>query len=214
LLAACENRGVRVHTGIGSLAVECDARRVLGIRTDVGFVPADTVINAAGAWAAAIPGVPEEFVPPVHPVKGQMLAIELPMGLMRRTVWVPGGYLVPRSDGRLLVGATVEAAGFDGRITAGGMHALLHAAVLAAPALRDFTVSESWTGLRPGTPDERPVLGATALDGYFIAAGHYRNGILLAPATARLIADAVQGAQPPAVAAFALERFGTRPAAV
>lgn len=209
LAAACVARGVRVHSGVKSLALECDSRRVLGIRSDLGYVAVNAVVNAAGAWAAHVHGVPEDCVPQVHPVKGEMLAIEIPAGFMRLTTWIPHGYLVPRSDGRLLVGATAKDAGFDTRVTAGGIEALLHAAVTAVPALREFTVSETWAGLRPGTPDERPFLGATPLQGYFLACGHYRNGILLAPATARLLADALEGsgAVPDA---FALGRYAVR----
>jgi glycine oxidase len=142
-------------------------------------------------------------------VKGEMLAIEIPAGFMRHTTWIPHGYLVPRADGRLLVGATSKDCGFDTRVTAGGIEALLRAAVAAVPSLREFTVSETWAGLRPGTPDERPFLGATSLQGYFLACGHYRNGILLAPATARLLASAVEGVS--AVPdAFAIGRYAIR----
>ena len=205
LIAACETQNVRIHTGIESIAVECDARRALGVRTDRGFVAAGAVINAAGAWASKIAGVPDECVPPVEPVKGQMLTIEIPVGFVRRTTWIPGGYLVPRPDGRLLVGATSENAGYDTRVTAGGLDTLLRAAVTAAPALRDFTVSEAWAGLRPGTPDERPFLGPTSLTGYYLATGHYRNGILLAPATARMLADVIEMGGGDAVSDFSLE---------
>jgi glycine oxidase len=205
LIAACETQNVRIHTGVESLLVERDARRVLGVRTDRGFVAAGAVVNAAGAWARKVEGLPEECVPPVEPVKGQMLTIEIPVGFVRRTTWIPGGYLVPRPDGRLLVGATSENAGFDTRVTAGGLDALLRAAVTAAPALRDFTVSEAWAGLRPGTPDERPFLGPTSLTGYFLATGHYRNGILLAPATARMLADVIEMGDATAASDFSLE---------
>ena len=190
LTAACQARGVTIHTGIRNLTLEFDARRVLGVRTEVGYFAADAVINAAGAWAAQIAGVPLECVPEVRPVKGQMLALAIPPNFVRHTTWVPGAYLVPRADGRLLVGATAEEAD-DVRVTAAGMHSLLHAAIEAAPALRDFAVTESWAGLRPATPDERPYLGGTAREGYFLATGHYRNGILLAPITARRLAAAV-----------------------
>lgn len=210
LAAACAARGVRLHTGVGALSVKGDSRRVLGIQSDLGYVAAGAVINAAGAWAAQIAGVPEACVPRVHPVKGEMLAIEIPAGFMRHTTWVPNGYLVPRMDGRLLVGATVQPeAGFDARVTVRGIETLLRAAVSAVPALRDFTMSEAWAGLRPGTPDERPFLGATPLAGYYLACGHYRNGILLTPVTARLLADAVEGVAPVSDA-FALERYALR----
>lgn len=204
LLAACTSSGVRVETGVRELKLEFDSRRLLGVRTSKGFRSADVAINAAGAWAASVAGVPEECKVPVRPVKGQMLALQLPAGMVRRTTWVPGAYLVPRADGRLLVGATVEEAA-DVRVTAGGIDSLLHAATAAAPALREFSISEMWAGLRPGTPDELPVLGAAPRSGYFVATGHYRNGILLAPATAAILADAVFGK--PAPAAFAIERF-------
>lgn len=211
LAAACRERGVRLHTGVRSLKVECDSRRVLGVRSDLGYVPATAVVNAAGAWAARIDGVPPQCVPQVFPVKGEMLAIEVPVGFIRHTTWVPHGYLVPRSDGRLLVGATAKDSGYDARVTAGGIESLLRAAVTAVPALGEFTISETWAGLRPATPDERPFLSGTSLAGYYLACGHYRNGILLAPATARLLADALEhGAQPPAEFSIARHESGQR----
>ena len=209
LAQACRARGVRLHTGVRTLSVDCDARRVLGIRSDIGYAGAGAVINAAGAWAARIDGVPARCTPNVYPVRGEMLAIEIPLGFMRHTTWVPNGYLVPRTDGRLLVGATAKEAGYDARVTAGGVDALLRAALGAVPGLAEFTVSETWAGLRPGTSDGRPFLGRTPLEGYYLACGHYRNGILLAPATARLLASAVESAAPIS-AAFAVDRGGTK----
>ncbi|MBV9333961.1 MAG: glycine oxidase ThiO, partial [Candidatus Eremiobacteraeota bacterium] len=191
LAAACQARGVRIEQSF-SMEIESDARRVLGVRTDRGFNGAKAVVNACGAWAAQLRGVPASCVPPIEPVKGQMIALNVPTGFVRRATWVPGAYLVPRDDGRLLIGATVESKGFDERVTGEGVHELLHAALNAAPALGSFTITESWAGLRPGTPDGLPVLGTTELDGFLLATGHYRNGILLAPATARFVADAVE----------------------
>jgi glycine oxidase len=192
LAAACELRSVSL-THADTISVECDARRVLGVRSEVGFSPAGAVVNACGAWAAQLSGVPPSCVPPVEPVKGQMLALEMPVGFVRRTTWVRGAYLVPRDDGRLLIGATVERAGYDTRVTAEGINRLLDAALEAAPSLGAFSISETWAGLRPGTTDGRPRIGPTPVDGYFLATGHYRNGILLTPLTARLIADAIEG---------------------
>jgi glycine oxidase len=193
LRAACNALDVRVDAHAGEVALEADARRVLGVRGPMGFVPASHVVNATGAWAGALAGVPEAAVVPVVPVKGQMLALAMPRGFVARTLWVPGAYLVPRDDGRLLVGATVEEAGFDVRVTARGIETLLRAALEAVPAIADLALAETWAGLRPGSPDGLPYLGETAVAGYHVAAGHYRNGILLAPATAVAIADALEG---------------------
>ncbi len=193
LLAGCEALGVGVGADARDLQVECDRRRVLGVRSHRGFSPATWVINAAGAWAAQIPGVPPQAVPPVEPVKGQMLALAMPRGFLKRPAWVPGAYLVPRDDGRLLVGATVERAGFDTRVTAEGLRRLLEAALDAAPALRDLAVTESWAGLRPGSPDGRPFIGPSALEGLLVATWRGRDWILLAPMPAPLIAECVEG---------------------
>jgi glycine oxidase len=138
-----------------------------------------------------------------------MLALAIPKAFVRRVLWIPGNeivahpYLVPRDDGRLLVGATVEPGASDTRVTARGIGALLDATLAAMPALGDFAVAETWAGLRPGSPDGLPSLGETSLAGYFTATGHYRNGILLAPATAHALADVLEGKDARALAPFA-----------
>jgi glycine oxidase len=214
LAAACVARGVRFEERAGHVAVEADARRVRGVPGPSGFIGATAIVNATGAWAGELQGVPPDARVPVTPVKGQMLALALPRGLMRRVVWVPGAYLVPRDDGRLLIGATMEDAAFDGRVTAGGVRALLDAALAAAPALADLALVETWTGLRPGSHDGFPYLGATPLEGYFVAAGHHRNGVLLTPATALAVADAVEGKPPaPDVAPLSMARLHAEVAA-
>jgi glycine oxidase len=208
LVSACQTRGVAVERS-SALRVECDERRVLGVHTDLGFVAAGAIVNACGAWASHVPGIPARCVPPIEPIKGEMLALGAPDEFVRHATWVPGAYLVPRDDGRLLVGATVESAGFDERVTARGVHELLHAALSAAPSLGSFVVTETWAGLRPGTPDGLPFLGPTPIEGLFLACGHYRNGILLAPVTARTTADAVEGKPAPEILPFSLTRAGT-----
>jgi len=210
LLQACVRRGLSVSAQCGAVAIEADSRRVLGVRTQAGFIPALIVVNAAGAWAADLPGVPGGCVPAVHPVKGQMLALSIPKNFMHRPVWAPGAYLVPRSDGRLLVGATVERRGFDVRVTGGAIHELLGGALLAAPALREFTLSETWAGLRAGTPDGKPVISRTALEGYHVATGHFRNGILLAPMTGVLTADLIERKTNRLADAFAMQSQNQR----
>jgi glycine oxidase len=211
LQAACEARGVRIDAGAGRVAVEANARRVLGLRGPAGFIGADAVVNATGAWAAGLEGVPERARVAVRPVKGQMLALAMPRGFVRRVLWIPGAYLVPRDDGRLLIGATVEEAGFDVRVTADGLRTLLDAALAALPALGDLAVAETWAGLRPGSPDNLPFIGATALEGYVVASGHHRNGILLTPATAVAVADVLEGGSGDAIEAFSPRRAAARP---
>lgn len=197
LVAACGAAGVRFDAA-GEIAIEADTRRVRGIRSQRGFVAAGAVVNAAGAWAGELPGVPPEARVGVRPIAGEMLALAVPQTAFRHLVWSGGTYLVPRDDGRLLIGATVVERGFDVRVTAGGIATLLGGALRVAPALGAFAVVESWAGLRPGSHDGRPYLGATALDGYYVAAGHYRNGILLAPVTAQAVAALIAGAAPAA----------------
>jgi glycine oxidase len=198
LKAACERCGVTLVANCGALEIDADARRVRGLHTREGFVSTSLVVNAAGAWSAALPGIPAHARVATYPVKGQMLALAMPHHLVRHPIWYSGGYVVPRDDGRLLVGATVEDVGFDVRVTAEGVSGLLNAALKALPALRDLAVSETWAGLRPGSADGLPYIGFGALGGYAVAAGHHRNGILLAPATARSLADLIER-KPPAV---------------
>jgi glycine oxidase len=210
LSAACSAAGVPIVPDARDVRVECDGRRVLGVRSHLGFTPSSHVVIAAGAWSASVPGVPAEALPPVEPVKGQMLALAMPRGFLRRTTWVPGAYLVPRSDGRLLVGATMEQAGFDTRVTAGGVRRLLDAALTAMPALRHFALTETWAGLRPGSPDGRPFIGPAGLDGLLLATGHARNGILLAPVTAVAIADFIESGEAAPLAPWSLLRMRER----
>jgi glycine oxidase len=182
-----------------------------GVRLDDGTtVPADIVVLAAGAWSRGIVGLPPARRPPVRPIKGQMLALRMDAAapLLCHVLWAPGVYLVPRRDGRLIVGATVEEKGFDDQVTAGGMLTLLEAAWRAIPAIEELPIEEVWVGHRPGSRDDAPILGPGPLDGLFYATGHHRNGILLAPITAdamaRLVLDNVVE---PAIRPFGLERF-------
>ncbi len=196
LREAAEAAGVRFVTGIPVARVEPDA----AVLTD-GTVLRGEVIVCAGAWTGRVEGV---ATTPVRPVRGQIVALEgVPL---RRVVFGTGGYVVPRpaTPTRVLAGATVEEAGFEKAVTAGGLHQVLGTALRIAPSLAAARVVESWAGLRPGTPDELPVLGR--VDGTWVAAGHYRNGILLAPWTARVMRGAIlDGA--PLPEAFSPARF-------
>jgi glycine oxidase len=171
-------------------------------------VAAAQVVVAAGPWSGELPGLPEDARVPVRPVKGQSLRLRDPggPGLLERVVRFPPGYLVPRGDGRYVVGATVEERGFDTAPTAGGLHELLRDASELVPGVLELEVEEVLAGLRPGTPDNAPVLGADPrAEGLLWATGHHRNGILLAPVTADLLAaELADGAREHA---FGPERF-------
>ena len=206
LVSACVARGVR-FTRDDEVTLEADARRVRGLRTKRGFIAVPTVVNAAGAWAGVLPGVPAEVRVPVHPIAGEMLALAVPTTLLHDVVWGPGIYLVAREDGRLLVGATVVDRGFDGKVTAAGIQGLLAATLAIAPALGAFALVETWAGFRPASPDGRPYLGRTALEGYFVAAGQYRNGVLLTPAIGEYLAVSIRDRRDPApLIPFGLDR--------
>lgn len=173
-------------------------------------IAADMVVLAAGAWSRGIAGLPPDRRPPVRPVKGQMFALRMDVNapLLNHVLWAPGAYLVPRRDGRLIVGATVEEKGFDNTVTAGGMLTLLEAAWRAIPAVEELPIEEIWVGHRPGSRDDAPVLGRGPLEGLFYATGHHRNGILLAPVTADAMAKLIlDDIVEPAIRPFGLERF-------
>ncbi|WP_376792990.1 glycine oxidase ThiO [Thermoflexus sp.] len=199
---------LREHTEVTGIVV--DENRVLGVRLSRGFLEARTVILAAGAWSAQIPGLPESARPPVRPVKGQMLAVQMPpeAPLLQHVVWGADAYLVPRRDGRLLIGATVEEKGFDANLTAGGIFRLLRGAWEMLPGVDELPIVEMWVGFRPGSRDDAPILGPTAVEGLIMATGHYRNGILLAPITAYAIHHLiVHGDLPEIAKPFTIERF-------
>jgi glycine oxidase len=164
-----------------------------------GMMDAGTVVLAAGCRSGSVGGVPEPGRPPVRPVKGQVLTLRQPTGdpLVRHTVQglVRGStvYLVPRDDGRLIVGATVEERGWDTTVTAGGAYELLRDALALVPGLDDAELVAVRSGLRPGSPDDLPMIGPAAVDGLVVATGHHRNGVLLTPVTADAVAAAVAG---------------------
>ena len=208
LVQSCRRRGVEFLLGKTVAEVELNGQGVSGVRVEKEKIEASRVVNTAGAWAGSIrvQGLPPA---PIRPVKGHMLALESPQMLFRHVIRSHRGYLVPRSGGRVIVGSTMEEAGFDKTPRAGPLTGLLRAAQQTCPLLAESTVAGFWTGLRPAAPDGLPVLGPTALDGYWVALGHFRNGILLAPITARILsAWLLTGKSPFPVDALLPQRFG------
>jgi glycine oxidase len=211
LRVAAEAAGATIceHRPVKEIVVQ-GARAKGVLLQDKTVAAADIVVLAAGAWSRGIAGLPPDGRPPVRPLKGQVLTLRMDAAapLISHVVWAPGAYMVPRRDGRLIVGATVEEKGFDETITAGGVLALLEAAWRAVPAVEELPIEEMCVGHRPGSRDDAPILGRGPLEGLFYATGHHRNGILLAPVTAdtmaRLILDDVVE---PAIKPFGLERF-------
>jgi glycine oxidase len=196
LLAALDAQGVEVRGEVEVAEGLLDDDRLEGVRTGSGEeLRAKTVVLATGAWSGTATWLPDRARPPVRPVKGQILELRAPDGEppCKRIVASERVYLVPRPDGRLIAGATTEERGFDTTVTAGGVHELLREAYRLLPDVAEMEVVEAMAGLRPGTPDNLPLIGPGALDGLILACGHYRNGILLAPFTGEAVAELLDG---------------------
>ena len=211
LRRACAGAGADVVSGAEVVDSILEGEALRGVTTADGREHrAEKVVLAAGAWAGAVTWLPDFAVPPVRPVKGQIITLHGAPGdpVAARIVVSERVYLVPRTDGRLIVGATVEEMGFDTRITAGGVHELLREAYRALPDVAEMELERVVAGLRPGTPDNAPVVGAAALEGLLFATGHFRNGILLAPLTAAAIVALLQErALPPELGVADPQRF-------
>ncbi|MER5662296.1 glycine oxidase ThiO [Streptomyces mirabilis] len=217
LVTACERAGVEFHrTWAERLTVVRD--RAAGVVTTGGErLAAGQVVLAAGSLSGKLPGVPADVLPPVRPVKGQVLRLTVPKRyapFLSRTVRavVRGSqvYLVPRENGELVVGATSEELGWDTTVTAGGVYELLRDAHELVPGITELPLTETGAGLRPGSPDNAPLLGPTALDGLLLATGHYRNGVLLTPVTGDAMAHVLTtGELPEEARPFTPGRFST-----
>ncbi|WP_420311970.1 glycine oxidase ThiO [Streptomyces sp. YS-B37] len=215
LVAACERAGVVFHRAWAErLTVARD--RATGVVTREGAtLVADQVVLAAGSLSGRLTGVPDDVLPPVRPVKGQVLRLTVPerhAPFLSRTVRavVRGShvYLVPRENGELVVGATSEELGWDTTVTAGGVYELLRDAHELVPGITELPLTETRAGLRPGSPDNAPLLGPTALPGLLLATGHYRNGVLLTPVTGDALAHALStGELPDEARPFTPKRF-------
>lgn len=208
LLAAAEKAGVRI---VRERAVSVSGHEV--VLADTAVLLADTVVLAAGAWSTQLCGAV-----PVRPVKGQTLRLRVPgeaplRRVLRGTVHGSPVYVLPRADGQIVVGASSEEAGFDQRPRAGAIYDLLRDAQALVPVLGEAAFEEVSTSVRPGSPDNAPLLGPTGVDGLIVATGHYRNGILLAPVTADGIAELLAtGVLPELLAPFTPSRFEGAPA--
>lgn len=218
--AALAGVDVRPHEPI--LAIASSGGRIDGVQTSRAQIAADVVVNAAGSWAAGLvptvtqyrksaslrdlAGDEQTRQPIVRPMKGEVIALQTPTRRFERIITVAGGSLSPRADGRVIVGGTVVEAGFDKVLTAGGVAELIAAAVTAVPALQSARFLDAWTGLRPRTPDDQPIIGEDRIAGLFWATGHFKTGILAAPATADAVRCLIEGRQP----TFAVEALSPR----
>ncbi|WP_204165483.1 glycine oxidase ThiO [Methylobacterium sp. 17Sr1-1] len=186
--------------------------RVTGVETSAGSLRAGTVVLASGAWAGEGSLVPDLALP-VRPLKGQSMALQMTprSGLLSHVVWTEQVHMAPKGDGSLIVGATVEETGFDPHLTGGGLYALLEGARRALPGVEEMRVAGIWSGFRPTSDDDAPILGE-ARPGLVLAAGHHRNGYLLAPVTAEAVATLIlRGETLPVAAPFGLSRFAPPP---
>ncbi|HEV2669090.1 MAG TPA: glycine oxidase ThiO [Blastocatellia bacterium] len=217
LHGAARTAGVEfmTHTEARELLTENVAgrRRVGGVATARGEIRSNTVVIAAGSWSSLL-RCDEAQRFEVEPVRGQMAAIEMPTPAARHVIYSRRGYLVPRLSGYLIAGSTTERAGYDKRVTAGGIGSIIKSAIEIMPCVAGQAVIETWAGLRPRAPDDMPVLGADPrVEGLIYATGHYRNGILLAPITARAIGELiVKGESSVNLAPFSVARFSDRQA--
>lgn len=187
VLEAARIKGAQIFAGNGAAAIWKDGGRSKGLILEQGRVEAKWTIIAAGCFSARIEGVAPYA--PVFPAKGQMVALRSESVSLRHVLWLDHTYLVPRNDGRIIAGSTIERTGFDRDVTAGGIQKILSGAMLLVPALEKARIEETWAGLRPDSPDHLPIIGPTDVDGLLMATGHFRSGILLAPITARLIGE-------------------------
>jgi len=197
LLQAAVTRGVDFRVGTLAVALEQEGHRVVGVRTDRGSIRAAAVVLAAGAWSAPLAATLGRELA-VEPVRGQVLGVRAPVRPFDYVLFAPGAYVAPKADGLLVLGATEDRSGFDTRVTLAGLYTVAQRISTIAPDLLRFPFERAWSGLRPGTADGLPYLGRWPdLDGLIVATGHYRNGILLSPITADIVAALVTGSTPP-----------------
>ncbi len=189
LAAACRQAGVELLEQAPVTRCLVERGRVRGVETTRGSIEAPVVVNCLGSWANLDGAFPIRL--PVEPARGQMLAFRGPKRLVRHAIMAEQAYVVQRRDGRLLIGSTVERVGFDKGLTLDGIHAILCGILQVCSGVRDCTLVDAWAGFRPYTSDQLPILGPTNIDGLFVATGHFRHGILLAPITSNLLKECI-----------------------
>ena len=188
VILAAQHAGAEFRSDLQVKELLREGNRCTGVVTAGEPIAAGTVVLAAGCFSADIAGV--SAYAPVRPARGQMVALRAPPRVqIERVLWSERVYIVPRNDGRLVAGSTVEYVGFEKGLTTAGLQEILSAAIEIAPALKNAAIEETWSGLRPDSPDHLPILGPTDLDGFLVATGHFRSGILLAPITAKLMRE-------------------------
>lgn len=207
LAAACSRRQVRLVTGTQVLGFDVDGDRVRGVHTAEASFAADTTVVTAGAWSGGVLQTLGVSLP-VKPIRGQIALLTTDPPLLRRVIMMGKEYLVPRADGRILVGSTEEDVGFDCRPTPAGIRGLLDIAISIAPALGAAHLERTWAGLRPGSPDSKPFIGPVpGYRGLLVAAGHYRAGLQLSPVTGVVVQQLIMGqSQSTPIEAFRIDR--------
>ncbi|NDE89665.1 MAG: glycine oxidase ThiO [Alphaproteobacteria bacterium] len=210
LHAACKKAGVELHAHADVQDIKISNDRITHLIVNGESIAVDDVLLAAGAWSGAINGLLQNVLPPVFPIKGQLLALQMDMRLplLKHVMWTPQVYLVPRGDGRLIVGATVEDKGFDSTLTAGGILHLLRETWEALPGIEELPLIESWAGFRPTSRDDAPILGPSSIKNLSFATGQHRHGILMTPLLAATICEYIsEGTLPQIAAPFTVARF-------
>jgi glycine oxidase len=210
LSVACEKLCVTVSTSTKAESVLIENNRALGVETSRGKVEARKVVIACGPWVSLLKSSDNSIKPVnIEPVRGQMLCLDAKERIIKHVIYSPRGYIVPRLDGKIVAGSTTECVGFEKSVTLAGLHTITTNTLEIAPSLSQLPLIDSWSGLRPRSADEMPIIGALSkTEGLYYAAGHFRNGILLAPITADTLAEEItKGTRSPLLEPFTPDRF-------
>jgi glycine oxidase len=217
LHSAAQKAGVEFRTQLAADRILTENQQAIGVSTDRGEIRSKVIIVAAGSWSGLLKEDGGNLLPAfrVEPVRGQMISVEMPQPQISHVIYSQRSYLIPRLGGFLIAGSTSERVGYDKRVTAGGVASIIERASEVLPCFGEAAIQETWAGLRPGSPDDLPILGVDPrISGLIYATGHYRNGILLTPVTAKAISELVlKGESSVNLSPFSVERFARRPAA-